>query len=268
VIATGWIYVGERQPYIIHIIDSVLVALFALNGDLLAPFRARDTYHMVYIAHYYHLTWRSQRKRGLPNLQNNSNLSTKFSGDLDVEAAMDDKRENIILSPDQEKKLRHHQEKFSKSHSFYKPHETMTHTAFKVPLLIAVVILLDLHSCFQIALGACTWGISYKVRPQALTAVILSLSITCNIAAGITISVGDRLTRKKDIIKRLSRQALTEEAMRKVKPQLAEMNLRSKKEKDEGEKIAGSPTSANSKEINKKAAYASCKSETHTQRPG
>jgi len=48
----GWIYVGEKQVYAIHIIDSVLVALFAIVGDGLAPFRAVDTYRMIYIWRY------------------------------------------------------------------------------------------------------------------------------------------------------------------------------------------------------------------------
>ncbi|PTB61522.1 hypothetical protein BBK36DRAFT_1094956, partial [Trichoderma citrinoviride] len=48
----GWIYVGDKQVYTIHIIDSVLVALFAIMGDGLAPFRAVDTYHMAFVVHY------------------------------------------------------------------------------------------------------------------------------------------------------------------------------------------------------------------------
>ena len=32
----GWIYVGDRQHYIINVIDNVLVALFAIMGDGLA----------------------------------------------------------------------------------------------------------------------------------------------------------------------------------------------------------------------------------------
>lgn len=43
---SGWINVGGRQLYIINVIDNVLVALFAVMGDGLAPFRAVDTYHM------------------------------------------------------------------------------------------------------------------------------------------------------------------------------------------------------------------------------
>lgn len=48
----GWISIGSKQNYLINIIDYTLVALFAIMGDGLAPFRAVDTYHMIYIAHY------------------------------------------------------------------------------------------------------------------------------------------------------------------------------------------------------------------------
>jgi hypothetical protein len=48
----GWISVGDRQLYVINVIDNVLVALFAIVGDGLAPFRAVDTYHMIHIVYY------------------------------------------------------------------------------------------------------------------------------------------------------------------------------------------------------------------------
>jgi hypothetical protein len=48
----GWIYVGDKQSYDINVIDNVLVALFAVVGDGMIPFRLVDTYHMIYIAHY------------------------------------------------------------------------------------------------------------------------------------------------------------------------------------------------------------------------
>jgi hypothetical protein len=48
----GWIYVGDKQLYVINIIDNVLVALFAVVGDGMAPFRLVDTYHMIWIVHY------------------------------------------------------------------------------------------------------------------------------------------------------------------------------------------------------------------------
>lgn len=124
-----------------------------------------------------------------------------------------------VLSPQQQAKLVHHQTKYAKSHTFYRPHETDTHFAFPHRLFITITLLLDLHSCLQISLGACTWGIDYHVRPQALTTVILCCSITVNATAGLLIWLGDRKTRKKDVIERMSRQELTEEAMQKVKKQ-------------------------------------------------
>ncbi|RLL99929.1 hypothetical protein CFD26_100903 [Aspergillus turcosus] len=217
----GWINVGGRQLYIINVIDNVLVALFAIMGDGLAPFRAVDTYHMIFIAHYTHLTWKIRKKRDLPALRDKNDLPERREVDVDVDVEAgdipkDEVHEFSVLSPAQQRKLMHHQEKFAKSHTFYKPHETYTHRAFPLRLLIAIVVLLDCHSLFQIALGACTWGINYHVRPFALTTVILCCSITCNITGGVLIMIGDRRTRKKEVVERLFRQQLTEEAAKKM----------------------------------------------------
>jgi len=189
-------------------------------GDGLAPFRVVDTYHMCFIAHYHHLTWRLRRERALPELTNKNDLPALTVNqdannipDLEAEEKLG---EMSVLNPNQQKKLVHHQKKFSRSHTFYKPHETETHFAFPLQILVAVVCLLDCHSLFQIALGTCTWAISYKVRPFALTTVILCCSITCNITAGILISYGDHKSRKKDVLERMFRQELTAQAIHKI----------------------------------------------------
>lgn len=201
-------------------------------GDGLAPFRAVDTYHMIYIAHYHHLTWRLREERNMAKLKDHNDLpETRLSLDEDVEAAstIDDDKEDeyaSVLNPEQRRKFKHHQDKFSKSHTFYKPHETETHHAFPMRLLITIVVLLDFHSIFQIALGTCTWSISYHVRPFALTTVILCCSLTCNITGGILISVGDKRTRKKDVIERMFRQQLTEQAMQKIEKRRQKENER------------------------------------------
>lgn len=242
----GWIYVGNKQLYVINVIDNVLVALFAIVGDGMIPFRLVDTYHMIFIEHYRkytavrppttpqwttqltctdRLTMKRRKELALPNLQNKNDLPTDSgtSDPADLEAAREraatksiSEAEVSVLTPKQQAKLVHHQTKFAKSHTFYKPHETETHFAFSQRLLVAVVVLLDLHSCFQVALGTCTWSIDYHVRPAALTTTILCCSITVNAVAGILISIGDRRTRKKDVIERMFRQELTEEAMHKV----------------------------------------------------
>lgn len=216
----GWIYVGNHQDYIINIIDLTLVALFALIGDGLAPFRAVDTYHMCFIAHYHHLTWRLRREQKLPELVDQNDLPDRrrSATEAELEDAIDKEEmsEFSVLSPIQQKRLQYHQAKFNKSHTFYKPHETATHHAFPLRLMVAAVVLLDCHSLLQVALGTCTWSINYHVRPAALTATILSCSITCNIAAGIVISVGDHKTRKKDVLERIFRQGLTEQALKRM----------------------------------------------------
>jgi hypothetical protein len=200
------------------------VALFAVVGDGLAPFRAVDTYHMIFIARYHFLTWRLRRERSLPKLRNKNDLPTVSVIDIAGQSPSDVEEQSIpkqypefsVLTLKQQRRLTHHQTKFAKSHTFYKPHETNTHHAFPVRFLIAIVVLLDFHSLFQIALGACTWGIDYRVRPFALTTTILCCSISCNTAAGILIMMGDRRTRKKEVIERMRRQELTKEAVAKV----------------------------------------------------
>lgn len=162
----------------------------------------------------------------LPDLRDHNDLPTETVLP-DLEAAhetaslpsLEPGEEISVLTPLQQEKLTHHQTKYAKSHTFYRPHETDTHFAFPLKLLVTITLLLDLHSCLQISLGACTWGIPYDQRPAALTTVILCCSITANATAGLLIWVGDRRTRKKDVIERMSRQELTEEAMHKVKKQ-------------------------------------------------
>lgn len=255
-INTGWISDNGKQQYVINIIDNILVALFAIVGDGLAPFRAIDTYHMIYIAHYHHLTWRLRKERQLPKLKDHNDLpivkldtptdaevtpSSNGDGNVSPEEHEDNpikeklrkikhpddqpeedpvvprEEQDHVLTPEQQLKLKHHSDKFARSHTFYKPHETTTHRAFSLRLLVAIVVILDCHSLFQIALGSVTWSMEdYHKRPIALTTTILCCSITCNITGGILISIGDKRSRKKDVVERMFRQQLTEQAMRKI----------------------------------------------------
>ncbi|KAJ5775350.1 uncharacterized protein N7511_000361 [Penicillium nucicola] len=229
----GWINIAGKQLYVINIIDNILVALFAIMGDGLAPFRAVDTYHMCFIAHYTLLTWKIRRKRALPELKDKNDLPSKPEKDADAdvesgELTKEDEHEYSVLSPRQQLRLMHHQHKFAKSHTFYKPHETLTHHAFPLRILIAIVVVLDCHSLLQMALGACTWSMEdYNKRPFALTTVILCCSIACNITGGVLIMIGDRRARKKDVVERLFRQELTAEAMKKMEKKKVKEERRS-----------------------------------------
>jgi hypothetical protein len=243
----GWINVGGKQLYVINVIDNVLVALFAIVGDGLAPFRAVDTYHMIFIAHYHHLTWSTRKKRNMPDLKNRNDLPTEMPPPpkkvklrrrdqalnraaaklhlkrrFGVQKEVEDLGEYSVLTHKQQQVLDYHALRFNKSHTFYKPHETETHHAFPLQLLIAIVLLLDCHSLLQIALGTVTWSIDYHHRPFALTTAILCCSITCNATAGLLIWIGDRRTRKNDVLERINRQELTQEAMEKMEKKWAE----------------------------------------------
>lgn len=242
----GWISIGSKKDYVVNIVDNVLVALFAIIGDGLAPFRAVDTYHMVYIAYYHRKTWKQRESLGLPELADRNDLPDQRKEETPPEdpesfvkrkmpgfakrlmpkqlsrhftnhsEAKEPTFDYTVLTPEQQANLEFHERKFSKSHTFYKPHETETHYAFPLKLLVIVVLLLDCHSMLQITLGACTWGIPYQTRPFALTTVILCFSITCNIMGGVVISIGDKRTRKHEVIERMMRQELTSECIEKV----------------------------------------------------
>lgn len=172
-------------------------------------------------------TWKLRKAHALPELENKNDLPThalapgeSSEAPPDLEAARrretEKNQELSVLSPKQQARLTYHQNKMFKSHTFYKPHETETHKAFPLSLLVVIILLLDLHSCLQISLGSVTWSINYRHRSTALTTAILCCSITANTSAGIFIAIGDRRTRKKDVIERIMRQELTDHAMRKV----------------------------------------------------
>ncbi|KAF1985746.1 hypothetical protein K402DRAFT_421681 [Aulographum hederae CBS 113979] len=237
----GWISGGSdsRHQYLIHVIDLVLVALFAVVGDGLAPFRTVDTYHMIFIARYAHLTWKVREKHQLPDLGNHNDLPHEtVAPNEDIELATKELGPEVsVLTPKQQQKLEHHQKKFARSHTFYKPHETETHYAFSIRLLITVVVLLDMHSILQICLGTVTWSTDYKTRSQVPTTVILCCSITCNIMAGIVISIGDRRSRKTEVVERMARQAMTEHAIKHVERKKAKAEKAERERREEQERI-------------------------------
>ncbi|KAJ8612711.1 hypothetical protein MRB53_037287 [Persea americana] len=288
-VSQRWVSGGGRHDYDIFIIDNILVALFACVGDVLIPWRLRDTYHMIWIAHYHHLTWRKRKELGMAPLKDENELPRNDGHTQGRRAASADqcrvqrrnaqrrphawweatgyqpasqgitgiakgKSQLVVLparcplmtpilkqlrspqpksfrslTPLQQKRFNWHATKFSNSHTFYKPHETTTHHAYPLGFMIAVVVLLDLHSCFQVALGTCTWVIidangheDHKLHNrrhyvgEVVTTVILCFSLTSNILAGILVSIGDKRCRKKEVVERMFRQQLTTEALRKV----------------------------------------------------
>ena len=214
--------------------------MLVVFGIGLFPWRVVDTYHMIFVAHYQYKIWGVRRRRNLPELKDPNDLPetnpklVNADGQLDEEAAaemrekiaIDEAQIMVVLRPEQQRKLKYHQEKLAKAHTFFKPHETLTHWAFSIKLLITIVVLLDFHSFFQMALGGTTWGIYYRHRSRVLTTVILACSITCNISSGILISIGDHRSRKKEVFEQMFRQARTDEAMHKIEKKKGKTRLK------------------------------------------
>lgn len=304
----GWVKIGDdhRNRYFIEICDQVLCALFTTIGLGMAPFRAVDTYRMIYIARFHFLTYKRRKLLGLPPLRNPNELprytetgvsssrhgsddsnATKYTdigpelGNLSPEESPEssirarlaalgvrnvygtdqkdpthgienffgpvpgqpgvemlspherhrqrlerapsiqsvvhkEAREISVLTPLEQSTLQHHQRMFHESHTFYRYVETETHWPFPLRLMMTIVILLDCHSFLQAALGGITWGIYYLNRPTALTATIITCSLSCSATGGILIWQGGRRTRKTDVVQRRVKLALEEEAIARM----------------------------------------------------
>lgn len=373
----GWIHAGHRQRYWIEICDQVrsrsfrpspwrsvalradecplqiLCALFAAVGLGFAPFRAVDTYRMIYIAKYHHLTWERRTKLGLGTLHDpndlprpigdnqvreegeqasvqddaepkrsdtglsdssqkrkeqrkhqrgllnpnrikiplvvpsyssppppsevtpsseqqdpsgntapqtpagNGDSTSNLSGSMQdarrkplkrndsIQSELVKDREDIVvLTKEEQDILEHHQRKFHASHTFYRYHETATHHAFPLDLMIVIVCLLDCHSLLQGALGGCTWGIKYTHRPTALTATLISCSLSCNAVAGLLIYIGGRRTKKTEEVERRLRIALENEAKAKIERKRARLAAAKAAAEAEGSPTDGSAESS------------------------
>lgn len=344
----NWIHVGERRRYWIEICDQILCALFAAVGLGFAPFRAVDTYRMIWIAKMHYKTWERRKQLGLNDLQDKNDLprpdeegsnqvsrvvtardpatrssagrSSRADGDLESPVASTDeipdkqpkhwwdlkhdstpspgktkllgpqnshesdhhfrkhrkhpnqfivpnreesspqspkeqgdssgdtedgsnqkpvlkrnesikselvkeREEIVVLTKEEQEILEHHQRKFHASHTFYRFHETSTHRAFPLDLMIAIVCLLDCHSILQGALGGCTWGIKYTHRPTALTATLITCSLSCNAMAGLLIYIGGRKTKKREEVERRLKIALEAMALAKIERRRARGEL-------------------------------------------
>ncbi|KAI3626352.1 hypothetical protein CBS9595_001713 [Malassezia furfur] len=134
-----------------------------------------------------------------------------------IDSMIDKESQEVsVLSPTEQATLQHQQRLFHASHTFYRYRETATHWPFPLRLMMAIVILLDCHSILQGTLGGVTWGIEYKHRPTALTATIISFSLSCNAMAGILIWQGGKRTRKTEVVERRLKLALEERAIERM----------------------------------------------------
>lgn len=191
--------------------------LFTVTGVGLIPWRVRDTYRMIRIAHYQHLTWRLRKQRGLPALSDRNDLpdGVRESKELNG-AAEDDARydQEYVLSPRQAAKLAQLQHDFAASQSWYRPHETSTHRAFPISFALAITFFNDGNSLFQCMLCGVMWGFAgftnekYKQRPAWTTGCLIPFSFLCGIVAGVLIWRGGERTKKKEEVEQRLLDAL------------------------------------------------------------
>ena len=171
----------------------------------------------------------SKGRKGLikaPPLERNMSIQSEL---------VKEKEDVVVLTKGEQEVLEHHQRKFHASHTFYRYHETSTHKAFPLDLMIVIVCLLDCHSLLQGALGGCTWGIKYTHRPTVLTATLITCSLSCNAVAGIIIWIGGRRTKKREEVERRLRIALEQEALEKIERRRARGELPDRTPHGEGE---------------------------------
>ncbi|EJU06093.1 hypothetical protein DACRYDRAFT_60648 [Dacryopinax primogenitus] len=187
------------QKLWIEITCQVENGLFTITGVGLIPWRVIDTYRIVRITHYKILSRKIRKQRGMKALNDENDIPDPENGALTEEA---------VLPEAQQKALRYQQEKFMKSQTWYRPHETETHRAFSITTALWICLLIDGNSIFQCMLCGTMWGLNMYNRPAWTTGSLVPLSFLCGIAAAVLIWKGGDRTKKVEEVEGKFRDAL------------------------------------------------------------
>lgn len=193
-----WIKVGNNQGLWTEICEQILNGLFCLTGIGLIPWRVVDTYRVIYIWYYKRLTRKLRKKAGLPELYDKEDLPDPIFDPNHVR----------VLTDKQQYQLHHHQKKFMKSQTWYRPHGTETHRAFPINTALWICIFNDANSVFQCTLAGCMWGMNRFQRPAWSTSVLILLAFTCGIISGILIWRGGKKTKRTERVEERLRRVL------------------------------------------------------------
>ncbi|KAG8816584.1 hypothetical protein FRC17_000267 [Serendipita sp. 399] len=189
------------QGFWVEISSQVVNALFTVQGVGFLPWRIMDTYHILWISHFDRMDQRLRRKANLPQV-----------GDVnDIPDPLIDSEHIPMLTEKQLEKLRHHQVRFMKSQTWYRPHATDTHRAFSIKYALAICFFVDGNSVFQIILCGCMWGLDRFNRPPWTTGSLIPLSFICGIVAAILIWKGGEQSKKSTEVEARLREALDKE---------------------------------------------------------
>ncbi|KZO94873.1 hypothetical protein CALVIDRAFT_538651 [Calocera viscosa TUFC12733] len=187
------------QKLWIEITCQIETGLFTITGVGLIPWRSIDTYRITRITHYMMKSRNIRKERGLKALNDDNDLPDPENG-----IAPDD----VVLSEDDQKALIFQQEKFMKSQTWYRPHETETHRAFPITTALWICLLIDGNSIFQCMLCGTMWGLNMWDRPAWSTGTLVPASFLCGIAAAILIWRGGQNTKKIQEVEDKFRDAL------------------------------------------------------------
>ncbi|KAG9035318.1 hypothetical protein FS842_003722 [Serendipita sp. 407] len=189
------------QGFWVEISSQVVNALFTVQGVGFLPWRIMDTYHILWISHFDRLDQRLRKKAKLPPVGNRS----------DIPDPLIDSEHIPVLTEKQLEKLRHHQVRFMKSQTWYRPHATDTHRAFSIKYALAICLCVDGNSVFQIILCGCMWGLDRFNRPAWTTGSLIPLSFICGIGATVLIWKGGERSKKTEEVEARLREALERE---------------------------------------------------------
>jgi hypothetical protein len=188
----------EQQGYWVELCCQVENGLFTLTSIGLIPWRALDTWRVYWIWHYQRKTAALRRKKNIPQLEDPNDLPDPVYDDRYVH----------VLSDKEQRDLHYHQHQFMASQTWYRAHGTETHRAFPISYALAICLLNDWNSIFQIGLCACMWGFNRFERPPATTATLLPAGFLCGIGAAICIWRGGNMTKRTREVEEKMRSAL------------------------------------------------------------
>ncbi|EPT03734.1 hypothetical protein FOMPIDRAFT_1158598 [Fomitopsis schrenkii] len=185
----------NTQNFWVEVCQQIETGLFSLTSIGLMPFRIVDTYRMFKIWHYKRKTEKLRRAAGLPDLYDPNDLPDPQY----------DANYVPVLTDEEQIDLHYQQHKFMQSQTWYRPHGTQTHRAFRVDDAVWITVMNDLNSIFQCLLSGCMWSLNRFERPAWTTATTLPLAFVAGIVAGVLIWWGSKKTKRvKEVTDRLT----------------------------------------------------------------
>ncbi|KIJ70056.1 hypothetical protein HYDPIDRAFT_121420 [Hydnomerulius pinastri MD-312] len=184
----------DKQGFWVEVCSQVECGLFSVTGIGMIPSRTVDTIRVFKIWRYHR---RVRQLQGSVVLPTSSNLGP-----------CGDPKDAGFLSEAELQDLRHQQEQFRKSQTWYRPYDTDTHKAFPNNMALWICLLNDGNSIFQVMLSSCMWALNRFNRPAWTTGTLIPASFLCGLVSAILIWYGGQQTRRTEQVEKRMRSAL------------------------------------------------------------